>query len=103
VPLGLYRRGRGHHDAGIGGPPRSEESVERESRVKWFWIGWILLFIGGESAGLFIIKGGTFSEFVWKIERYVRGQSIAHWSFGHLAIAMLFLWLFFHFAFRMWT
>lgn len=71
--------------------------------MRWFWIAWIVLFALGEFVGLFLIKGGSFSEFVWHLEHYMRGQNPLKWSFGHLAIASGSLWLFFHFTFRMWT
>lgn len=70
--------------------------------MKWYWILWILAFAIGETLGFFI-HGGTFSEFIWNIEGYVKGQRLTQWSFGHFAIAIGSLWLFFHFAFRMWT
>jgi hypothetical protein len=72
-------------------------------QMKWLWIGWIIAGLILECIGLFVIKGGTFSELIWHTENYVKGQRFTQWSFMHLFIFGAFEWMALHFAFRMWT
>lgn len=82
-----------------------------------FRIYWLLWFFGGFlGVELFCLarsNGGTLSETIWWLEGWRKGQSVADfrnpwlWTAGHCLVtgscAVLFAWVFFHFALHLWA
>ena len=65
----------------------------------WFWLFWILQFLGYEFYWLFKNPAGTLSETVWAIEHLNESQPFdfamwtdVHWAIG-LTVLLLFAWL----------
>lgn len=70
----------------------------------WYWWAWLGAFVVPE----FVALGtghpeNTFSDFVWKVCDVLPGQTIRQWTWAHYGLAVLMLWLPFHFVFRMWA
>jgi hypothetical protein len=80
--------------------------------VKRYWLWWFIItfplgFLIPEVVAL--VRGrvdDTLSGAIWKLEDLTPGQPISHWSAFHLLfigmLALLFLWLLFHFALGWW-
>lgn len=69
-----------------------------------YWWAWLL---GGFCVPEFIglLSGHpewTFSDFVWRVCDVLPGQTVREWTFAHVALAALMVWLLFHFVFRIW-
>lgn len=76
--------------------------------------GWLLWFLA--SVGVFSFYEGralitghpekTLSYAIWRLVSLRPGQPVPEWTFGHFAftgvLAVLFLWLFFHFSLGWW-
>lgn len=63
-------------------------------------------FLGIEVYGLVTGWWKTLSAAVWRLEDLKPGQPISGWTFAHVAfvglLALLFVWLLFHFALAWW-
>lgn len=71
----------------------------------WYWLGWLLAFLGPELYWVFVNPANTLSDETWSVENLnsARPFDIAMWSDAHWAIALLvwflFLWLSAHIPF----
>lgn len=62
-----------------------------------YWAVWFgILFLGPELFWLFTAPQNTLSAQVWHLEDLKPGVP---WNFVHFLVAILVLWLFFHFSF----
>lgn len=74
------------------------------------WLTWFVVsvgwFLGMEIWALIFNWRDTLSANIWRMERFVPGQPIGHWTFAHLMfiglLGLLFLWLLGHFAMGWW-
>lgn len=75
-----------------------------------YWLIWatatFLTFLVPEVWAAVTDTRRTLSAAVWRIEEFVPGQPVGHWSVGHfwfIAIyGVLVFWLFFHFGMGWW-
>ena len=73
--------------------------------VAWFWLFWIMQFLGVEFYFLFVNPNGTLSGTVWSLEELNERQpfDFAMWTSVHWSIALtvwlLFGWLSLHLPF----
>jgi hypothetical protein len=68
---------------------------------RWYWLVWVLLGFGlPETVALLRHNGGTLSATVWYLSRVDPGHAtpIWQWTFAHLLVFVLLVWLIFHFC-----
>jgi hypothetical protein len=71
----------------------------------WYWLGWVLAFLGPELYWLAVNSANTLSEDVWSLEGVNLAQpfDFPMWTATHWGVAivvwLLFLWLSLHIPF----
>lgn len=75
--------------------------------MSWYWLFWLLAFLGPELYFVFTNPAGTLSDTVWAFENLNVSQpfDFGLWSGTHWAVALLvwllFAWLSLHLPFGM--
>lgn len=77
----------------------------------WYWTGWFFgwtaMFMGPEFYALATgHPANTLSANVWRLEGFLPGQDVMHWTAVHLlftaCLIVFFAWLIGHFGWGIW-
>lgn len=72
--------------------------------MRWYWLVWLLIGFGVPEGIALATKhyGNTLSDTVWKWCSVTPGDTFTHWTFLHVLLAMLMLWLAVHLVLGIW-
>lgn len=72
--------------------------------MRWYWLCWLILGFGIPEAVALARKQyqDTLSETVWHWCDVTPGSTLAHWTFLHIFLAALMIWLSVHLIFAIW-